>query len=119
MTLQQLRQIHNKMETLLGREGAYMDGIYFCPHHPHKGYLGEVPELKFDCECRKPKVGMLLKAAQDFHIDLHASFMVGDSLSDVQCGLNGGCIPVLLTQENSEYEHYGSLLDFVNNRILR
>ena len=119
VTLQQLRQIHNKMETLLGREGAYLDGIYFCPHHPHKGYLGEVPELKFDCECRKPKVGMLLKAAQDFHIDLHASFMVGDSLSDVQCGLNGGCIPVLLTQENSEYEHYGSLLDFVNNRILR
>lgn len=119
VTLQQLRQIHNKMETLLGQEGAYVDGIYFCPHHPHKGYPGEVPELKFDCECRKPKAGMLLQAAQDFHIDLHSSFMVGDSLSDVQCAQNGGCIPVLLTQGNSEYEHYHSLLDFVNNRILR
>lgn len=119
VTLQQLRQIHNKMETLLGQEGAYVDGIYFCPHHPHKGYPGEIPELKYDCECRKPKAGMLLKAAQDFHIDLHSSFMVGDSLSDVRCGQNGGCIPVLLTQEDSEYEHYRSLLDFVNDRILR
>lgn len=119
VTLDQLREIHNKMETLLGREGAYVDGIYFCPHHPHKGYPGEIPELKFDCDCRKPKAGMLLKAAKDFNIDLSQSFMVGDSESDVQCGINGGCTSVLLTEESPDTEHYRSLLEFVNCRISR
>ena len=70
VTVSQLEEIHNKMETLLGLEGAYIDGLYYCPHHPHKGFEGEIPELKFDCECRKPKPGMLLKAAKDFNIDL-------------------------------------------------
>lgn len=117
VTLEQLQQIHNKMETLLGREGAYVDGIYFCPHHPHKGYPGEIPELKMECECRKPKAGMLFEAAMDFNIDLHHSFMVGDSETDVQCGINGGCTPVLLTKGAADVEHYGSLLDFVKQKI--
>lgn len=86
-----LREIHNKMETLLGREGAYIDGLYYCPHHPHKGYEGEIPELKIDCACRKPKPGMLLTAAEDFHIDLSASYMIGDSGADMQCGEAAGC----------------------------
>ena len=66
MTWGELEEIHNKMETELGFAGAYLDGIYFCPHHPHKGYEGEVVELKIDCDCRKPKPGMLIKAAEDF-----------------------------------------------------
>ena len=119
VTLEQLQQIHNKMETLLGREGAYVDGIYFCPHHPHKGYPGEVPELKKECECRKPKAGMLFEAARDFNIDLSQSLMVGDSETDVQCGINGGCTPILLTKGVADVEHYGSLLDFVKQRIER
>ena len=113
-TVPQLREIHNKLETLLGREGAYLDAIYYCPHHPHKGYEGEVPELKFDCDCRKPKPGMLLKAAEDFHIDLSASYMVGDGDNDVQCGLNAGCTPVKIGQAAEGCLHYDSLLDFVN-----
>ena len=113
VTVPQLREIHNKLETLLGREGAYLDAIYYCPHHPHKGYEGEVPELKFDCDCRKPKPGMLLKAAEDFHIDLSASYMVGDGDNDVQCGLNAGCTPVKIGQAEG-CMHYDSLLDFVN-----
>ena len=70
MTFQELEEIHNKMETELGLQGAYLDAIYYCPHHPHKGYEGEVPELKIECDCRKPKPGMLLKAADDYNIDL-------------------------------------------------
>ena len=91
VTEPELREIHNKMETLLGREGAYIDGLYYCPHHPHKGYEGEIPELKIDCDCRKPKPGMLLQAAKDFNIDLSRSYMIGDSENDVQCGLSAGC----------------------------
>ena len=91
VTYAELENIHNKMEVLLGKKGAYIDRIYFCPHHPHKGYEGEVTELKFDCECRKPKPGMLLKAAKDLNIDLEKSYMIGDSDSDVKAGDAAGC----------------------------
>lgn len=91
VTFAQLREIHNKMETLLGLEGAYLDGLYFCPHHPHRGFEGEIPELKIPCECRKPEPGMLLKAADDFNIDLQTSWMVGDGQADVESGKAAGC----------------------------
>lgn len=119
VTVPELREIHNKLETLLGQEGAYVDGIYYCPHHPHKGYEGEIPELKIDCQCRKPKPGLLYQAAKDFHIDLTASYMVGDGDNDVQCGINAGCTPVLLTEGEAKVAHYRTLLDFVNHRIVK
>jgi D-glycero-D-manno-heptose 1,7-bisphosphate phosphatase len=82
--------IHAKMETLLGREGAYPDAIYYCPHHPHRGFEGEVPELKIECECRKPKPGMLLQAAEDWNIDLSASYMLGDGENDMRAARAAG-----------------------------
>ncbi|WP_173385205.1 HAD-IIIA family hydrolase [Ruminococcus flavefaciens] len=96
VTFGELSEIHNKMETLLGREGAYLDGIYFCPHHPHKGYEGEIPELKIDCDCRKPKAGMLLKAAEELNIDLSRSWMVGDGENDILAGKAAGCRTALI-----------------------
>ena len=65
VTVNQLQQIHNKMETILGDGGAYLDAIYYCPHHPDKGFEGEIPELKVQCNCRKPRPGMLLQAADE------------------------------------------------------
>lgn len=118
VSFEELEEIHNKMETLLGKEGAYLDAIYYCPHHPHKGYEGERPELKIDCECRKPKPGMLLKAAADFNIDLSQSWMVGDSENDVTAGLNAGCKTALIGQgkENiGQLVSEKSLLEFVKN----
>lgn len=94
-----LKAIHDKMETLLGLEGAYVDGIYFCPHHPHSGYAGEVPELKVSCNCRKPKPGMLTQAAKDFNIDLSRSWMVGDGENDIKAGVAAGCKTGLLGKE--------------------
>ena len=96
ITIPQLNEIHNKMETLLGQNGAYIDGLYYCPHHPHKGYEGEISELKFDCNCRKPKPGMLLKAAADFNIDLSQSWMVGDGENDIKAGVAAGCKTALI-----------------------
>ena len=115
VTVEQLREIHNKLETLLGAEGAYVDAIYYCPHHPHKGYEGEIPELKIDCDCRKPKAGMLLQAAEDFNIDLAASYMVGDAETDVQCGMNAGCTPVRITDTPTRPNEFTSLADFVRS----
>ena len=112
-----LEEIHNKMETLLGKKGAYLDAIYYCPHHPHKGYEGERPELKIDCDCRKPKPGMLFKAAEDFNIDLSQSCMIGDGENDVKAGINAGCKTVLLSNSDKSYgqtETMKSLNEFVS-----
>ena len=103
VTCAELREIHNKMETLLGAEGAYLDAIYYCPHHPHSGYEGEVAQLKIDCSCRKPKPGMLLNAAQAFHIDLANSWMVGDSERDVKAGKAAGCHTALLRKTGADF----------------
>lgn len=93
-TIEGLGEIHKKMETMLGNEGAYLDAIHFCPHHPHKGYLGENPKYKIDCHCRKPKPGMLTDAAENFNIDLSASYMIGDSERDIMAGKNAGCTTI-------------------------
>jgi len=95
----ELEQIHHKLETELGKVGAYIDGLYYCPHHPDSGFAGEVPELKTDCTCRKPKPGMIFQAARDFNIDLAASWMVGDSEADIVCGKNAGVHTALLSEE--------------------
>ena len=114
LTVPQLQEIHNKMETLLGSEGAYLDAIYYCPHHPHKGYEGEVPELKIECDCRKPKPGMMVKAADDFNIDLENSWMIGDGENDIMAGKAAGCMTALIgTEDYGQDMTVSSLLDFV------
>lgn len=113
VTVEQLHEIHNKMETLLGKEGAYLDAIYYCPHHPDSGYAGEVKELKIDCDCRKPKPGMMLKAAKEFNIDLENSWMIGDGENDVLAGKNAGCKTALIGKENYGQDvTVSSLLEF-------
>jgi D,D-heptose 1,7-bisphosphate phosphatase len=85
-----LNEIHKKMEWQLGEQGAFVDAIYFCPHHPHGGFPGEVAEFKVECDCRKPKPGMLLQAAERFNIDLDQSWMIGDSERDALAGRAAG-----------------------------
>lgn len=102
LSLEGLRLIHQKLETELGQQGAYVDAIYACTHHPDKGFPGEVSELKFDCSCRKPKPGMLLVAAERYNIDLTASWMIGDSWRDMECGLAAGTHTCLLTGDGTE-----------------
>jgi histidinol-phosphate phosphatase family protein len=93
-SLDALRLIHNKMETLLGRERAWIDALYFCPHHPDKGFAGEVPELKFDCACRKPKTGMFDRAVRDWNISLADSYCVGDSCRDIVAARRMGIVAI-------------------------
>lgn len=113
VTFEELEQIHHKMETLLGLDGAYVDAIYYCPHHPHKGYEGEVPELKIECNCRKPKPGMLFQAAKDYNIDLSKSIMIGDGDNDMLAGNSAGCSTIFIGN-NDQYECADSLLSAIN-----
>lgn len=119
VTYQELDEIHKKMETELGHEGAYIDDIFFCPHHPHQGYDGEVPELKIDCDCRKPKIGMLLEAATKYNIDLPSSWYIGDTTVDIQTGKNAGMKTILVqTGESGKDEKYDSKPDYIAANLL-
>jgi len=98
-----LARLHAKLETLLGLEGAYLDAIYYCPHHPDKGFPGERPELKIDCGCRKPKPGLILAAARDFNVSLADSALIGDSERDIKAGQAAGLPRNVLVPANAEY----------------
>lgn len=114
VTYEEMEEIHHKMETLLGQKGVYVDAIYYCPHHPHKGYEGEIAELKIDCECRKPKPGMLLQAAKDFNIDLSKSWMIGDGENDMLAGTGAGC-QVMAIGSVADVECHSNLIDCVKS----
>ena len=109
-SFEQLQEIHNKMETFLGREGAFIDGLFLCPHHTDRGFEGERIEYKIDCECRKPKAGLFVQAQKALNIDLSQSYMVGDSAIDIKAAENAGCKKAFLIETNRE----NALLGVVN-----
>ncbi|MDY2910802.1 MAG: HAD-IIIA family hydrolase [Agathobacter sp.] len=118
-TFEELEKIHTKLETLLGRQGAFINDLFYCPHHPHKGYEGEIPELKIDCDCRKPKIGMLLKAAEKYNIDLSQLWYVGDTTMDIQTGINAGMKTVLVkTGEAGKDGKYPAKADFEADNLI-
>ena len=90
-----LREIHDKMESGLGDAGAFVDAIYYCPHHPDKGFAGERPELKIRCDCRKPAIGLVTQACRDLNLDPARSWFVGDSETDLLTARNAG-LPFVL-----------------------
>ena len=102
-TRKQVDECFEKIETLLGKNGAFIDGVYYCPHHPHSGFKGEVKRLKKVCDCRKPATGLLKKAEKDFNLDLSECYMIGDSRVDEQTALNAGitCIKVTTGAESA------------------
>ncbi len=83
VTQSELRRIHARLETEIGRDHAYLDRIYVCPHHPDRGFPGERPELKIRCDCRKPEPGLILQAQSDLNIDLANSWYIGDATPDL------------------------------------
>jgi histidinol-phosphate phosphatase family protein len=114
-----LAVIHRKLETLLGREHAFLDRIYYCPHHPQKGFAGERPELKISCECRKPRPGMLLQAARELNLDLPGAWLIGDSTTDVETARNAGVKSVLVRTGHAGRDgKFPGKPDFVAENVL-
>ena len=114
-SIEELEFIHKKMETLLGFEHSYLDAIYYCPHHPDKGFPEERKEYKIKCTCRKPNPGMLLQAAQDLNINLKKSYMIGDRDSDIIAGQNAGVSASILIERNKPFALLNALRNFINN----
>jgi len=109
-----IENIHNKLESLLGEAGAYLNDIYFCPHHPDKGYPEENKALKLNCDCRKPKIGMIERAVKAYNIDLNSSWIVGDTTVDIETGINAGIGTILVrTGEGGKDRRFCCEPDFV------
>lgn len=118
-TIEDVKKIHRKMEVLLGKEGAYLDDIIFCPHHPDKGYPEENPEYKIICSCRKPATGMIEEMIKKYNIDRNCSYIIGDSMADIQTGKNAGLHTVLVhTGEAGKDKKYDVTPEMEANDLL-
>ena len=119
VTFEELDEIHRKIDTLLGKEGTYYNDLFFCPHHPDSGFEGEIKELKIKCDCRKPNIGLLLKAQEKYNIDFSKSYFVGDSTVDIMTGKNAGIKTVLvMTGVKGEDHKYDVKPDYVIQNLL-
>ncbi len=118
VTLETLNRIHGRIEMELAKSGALLDEVYFCPHHPHSGFDGEIPELKIECDCRKPNSGLIQKACQDFQIDLEKSWVIGDSWRDIKLAESLGLRALRVgsgEDQDSDYDFQtlSSAVDFI------
>ncbi|WP_276840246.1 D-glycero-beta-D-manno-heptose 1,7-bisphosphate 7-phosphatase [Anaerovibrio lipolyticus] len=92
----EIMKLYDWMNTDLAKHGAHLDGIYYCPHHP----TGKVKKYAIECDCRKPKPGMLFKAQKDHNIDLKSSYLIGDGARDVECAEAAGVKGIRYTGGN-------------------
>jgi histidinol-phosphate phosphatase family protein len=117
--LAEMHRIHRKLQSLLGQQGAFVDAIYLCPHHPDphqpdKVFAGEVPALKIPCEGRKAGIGLVEHARRDLNIDIGRSWFVGDSTSDILTARNAGLRSILVeTGKAGRDGEYGVMPDFI------
>lgn len=94
--IETVEKINMKLEMEFGRKGLKLDDIYYCPHHPERGFEGENPEYKIECDCRKPRIGMLQKARKRYNLAFNESFMIGDSTRDLETASRAGVTSVLV-----------------------
>lgn len=117
-TMEDVKNIHKKMQTMLGKNGVYLDDVIFCPHHPDKGYPDENTLYKIKCTCRKPNIGMIEKCADMYNIDLERSWFIGDTTVDIQTGKNAGMHTALVkTGEAGKDGKYDVLPELQGNTL--
>jgi len=109
-------KIFNKaIEDLMAKENAYFDAVYYCPHHSE----AEIERYRIDCECRKPRPGMLIRAQREFNIDFKQSFIVGDRLTDVEAGKRVGCKTIMVKTGYGaeEFNNSDVVCDYIANDL--
>ncbi|KFM20088.1 DD-heptose 17-bisphosphate phosphatase protein [Marine Group I thaumarchaeote SCGC AAA799-P11] len=100
ITLETLNEIHMELQKILKENNTSIDKFYFCPHKPDE-----------NCQCRKPNPEMLIRAAQDYNIDMKKSVMIGDSLTDIQAAHKAGCKGILLEKNQTLLQIVNSMVD--------
>jgi histidinol-phosphate phosphatase family protein len=96
VTFEALDEIHAALDSILGEEGAYINKLVYCPHHPDAGYVDEIQSLKKVCNCRKPKIGLIHQVTSEYTVDLASSWMIGDTTTDIKTAFNSGMKSVLV-----------------------
>lgn len=118
-SIEDIENINKRLKTILGEQGAYVEDIYFCPHHPDKGYPEENKNYKIKCKCRKPGIELIEKAVLKYNIDLKNSWFIGDTTIDIQTGINAGMKTILLnTGEGGRDGKYNVVSDYMCDDIL-
>jgi mannose-1-phosphate guanylyltransferase/phosphomannomutase len=119
MTKKDLDSVHARMDMELGAEGAFVDDLYCCSHHPERGWRGEVLDLMVDCDCRKPKAEMLRAASAAHNIDLSTSYMIGDRFADMLAGREAGCKTIMVPTNGEEEGLSGPLpnVDYIASNL--
>jgi len=105
-TADMLEKIHNKLKKDLAKDGARVDAIYYCPHLPDEG-----------CSCRKPEIGLIKKALEDFDISLKDSYVVGDREHDVEMAKKAGCAPILVDNYNPDSISFNEAVDLILKKL--
>ena len=118
ITLDKLEQIHQKLKADLRTSNAYIDGLYYCPHHPDFDKSKGNPQLIKECSCRKPKPGMLIDASKDLYIDLENSFLIGDAERDILAGKEAGCITIGV-RTGKNIESFSINPDYIFDNVLQ
>jgi mannose-1-phosphate guanylyltransferase/phosphomannomutase len=103
-TYDDVDSIHGRIDCLLAKSGAFVDDYYYCPHHPDSGFDHEIPDLKMVCQCRKPNIGLFIRASENYPTLLSDSFMVGDSWRDIEAGKAFGIKTVYINRDHSEFD---------------
>ena len=120
ITEEQLKRINEELLNQLKKRGAHIDALYYCPHHPEKNHL-EANNLRYrkECECRKPKTGMIKKATKRFKINTNDSYVIGDQTVDIQLGKNAGCKTILVeTGYGGRDNKYDVVADYYCKKLL-
>lgn len=115
-SFEEVENMHKKIEMLLGESGVYIDEFAYCPHHPHSGFQGEIKELKIECECRKPKTGLVERLAIEYNIDLKDSYFIGDTGTDVLTGMNCG-MKTIKVKSDAEDKFADIIPDYYANSV--
>ena len=119
VTKSYLEYSHKKMQTELGKNNVYLNDIFYCPHHPDKGFKGEIKKFKINCSCRKPKPGMIFQAKKYYNIDLSKSYFIGNSINDYKAAKAAGVKPIIvnnleLTKKIKQKKTFANLESFIN-----
>jgi len=117
ISFKELDQIHEKLKADLKKHGAYVDAIFYCPHHPNYNGPNVNRDLIKDCHCRKPKPGLLFDASKKMNIDLHKSYLIGDTERDIQAGREAGCSTIGV-KTGKNIERFNAHPDYIFETIL-
>ena len=105
-----LNSLHDHLEYKLGKKNVFLNDIFYCPHHPERGFKKEIKKLKIKCGCRKPNIDLIIRAQSKYNIDLANSFFIGNNMVDILTAKNAGLIPIIIRKRLGNVKYFKNLI---------